>query len=270
MTAPRPRGRPKAFEDKTDQNTVRSLDRAMSILEALSQTNGITLSDLAERTDQSTATVYRVLTTLAGHGIAEADGQLWHVGVGAFRIGTAFLRRTNLAEQSRAPMQALMRDTGETANLGVMMGDDVLFVSQVETQEAIRAFFPPGTKSPMHVSGIGKALLAFGPEERVEALAAKGLAGFTPASITRVEDLRADLALTRARGFSIDNEERTEGMRCVAAPVFDALGAAVAGISVSGPAFRMSLEDADAIGARVCAAADAVTRGLGGVPAARA
>jgi GNAT superfamily N-acetyltransferase len=160
-TESRPRGRPKAFHDKTDQNTVQALDRALGLLSTLAAHPGLTLSELAEASGQAVATVFRALVTLQSHGMVEVEepGQIWHIGPGAFRVGSAFLRRTKVVERARAPMDQLMRDTGETANLGVEVGDEVLFLSQVVTHEAIRAFFAPGTKSPMHVSGIGKALL---------------------------------------------------------------------------------------------------------------
>ncbi|HEX9857037.1 MAG TPA: IclR family transcriptional regulator, partial [Paracoccaceae bacterium] len=264
----RPRGRPKAFHDRTEQNTVQSLDRAMGLLEVLAGASGLTLSELAARSDQAAATVYRALVTLQAHGMVEVEeqGQLWHVGAGAFRVGSAFLRRTKVAERARQPMDALMRVTGETANLGVESRDEVLFLSQVETHEAIRAFFPPGTKSPMHVSGIGKALLAFYPEERVRGIVGRqGLEKFTTLSITSEFMLLRDLARTRERGYSIDDQERAEGMRCIAAPIFNAYGEPVAGLSVSGPAFRMNLADSGRIGALVRAAADQVTEATGGV-----
>lgn len=265
---PRPRGRPKAFHDKTDQNTVQSLDRAMRLLEILAASSGLSLSDLAAQSAQAPATVYRALVTLQSHGIVEIEepGQLWHVGGGAFRIGSAFLRRTKVVERARQPMDALMRATGETANLGVESGDEVLFLSQVETHEAIRAFFPPGTKGPMHVSGIGKALLAWYPEDRVRGiLKRRGQEKFTPLSITSDTALLRDLAQTRARGYSIDDQERAQGMRCIAAPIFNAHGEPVAGLSVSGPAFRVSLSEAGRIGALVRAAADQVTAATGGM-----
>ncbi|BAQ67677.1 IclR family transcriptional regulator [Rhodovulum sulfidophilum] len=268
MTQPRPRGRPRAFHDKTDQNTVRALDRAMGLLTALSETKGLTLSELAALSNQSPATVYRVLITLQGHDIVELEeeAQRWHVGPGAFRIGSGFLRRTNVAERSRGAMQALMRATGETANLGVEDRDEVLFLTQVETHETIRAFFSPGTRGPMHCSGIGKALLAFLPAARVAAiLETQGLPGFTPRSITSETGLHADLDRTRARGYAIDDQERAEGMRCIAAPIFNAHGEPIAGLSVSGPAFRIPLDAADGIGAEVRAAADRVTAATGGI-----
>jgi IclR family transcriptional regulator, acetate operon repressor len=265
--AKKPRGRPRAFNDKTDQNTVQALDRALGLLEHLAAHPGLTLSELAEVSGQAVATVYRALVTLQGHGMVEIEepGQIWHIGGGAFRVGSAFLRRTKVVERARQPMDALMRATGETANLGVEWKDEVLFLAQVETHEAIRAFFPPGTRGAMHCSGIGKALLAWYPPDRVQGIVARqGLAKFTTLSITLESQLMRDLARTRERGFSIDDQERAEGMRCIGAPVFNAFGEPVAGLSVSGPAFRVGLSDAARLGALVRAAADLVTEATGG------
>jgi len=268
MAETRPRGRPKSFIDKTDQNRVQAIDRAMGLLRRLSESPGMTLSELAAAAGESAATVYRVLVTLQEHDIVETEdpGQLWHVGGGAFRIGSAFLRRTKVVERARQPMDRLMRDTGETANLGIENRDEVMFLAQVETHEAIRAFFAPGTKSPMHVSGIGKALLAWYPPDRVRQIVQRqGLPGFTTLSITSDISLERDLARTRTRGFAIDDQERAEGMRCVAAPIFNAFAEPVAGLSVSGPAFRLPLSATDRIGTLVRRAADQVTEATGGV-----
>lgn len=265
--AQKPRGRPKAFNDKTDQNTVQSLDRALVLLKHLARRPGRTLSELAEETGQAVATTFRALQTLQGHEIVEVEepGQLWHIGAGAFRIGTAFLRRTKVVERARQPMDQLVRDTGETANLGVEVRGEVLFLAQVETHEAIRAFFPPGTKGPMHSSGIGKALLAWYPEERArDIIARQGLPKFTSLTLTSDTALLRDLARTRERGFAIDDQERAEGMRCIAAPIFNAYAEPVAALSVSGPAFRVGLSDATRIGHLVRAAADLVTGATGG------
>lgn len=266
--AQKPRGRPKAFTDKTDQNTVQALDRALHLLEHLAQAPGRSLSDLAQETGQAVATTFRALQTLQAHAMVEIEepGQLWHIGAGAFRVGTAFLRRTKVVERARQPMDSLMRDTGETANLGVEVRGEVLFLAQVETHQAIRAFFPPGTKGPMHASGIGKALLAWHPDDRVTAIVARqGLEKFTTLTITSLSTLTRDLARTRDRGFAIDDQERAEGMRCIAAPIFDAHAEPVAGLSVSGPAFRVGLSDAGRLGVLVRAAADRVTEATGGI-----
>ena len=96
----KPKGRPKSFHDKTDQNTIQALDRALGLLEIVAARSGLTLSDLAAKSDQAVATVYRALVTLQGRGMVEVEdpGQLWHIGGGAFRVGSAFLRRTKLDE----------------------------------------------------------------------------------------------------------------------------------------------------------------------------
>ena len=261
----RPRGRPKGFYEKTEQNTVKSLDRAMTMLAALARTESATLTDLSNELGESTATLYRVLVTLKAHGIVEADDtdQTWHIGPGAFLIGSAFLRRTSLIERSRPVLRRLMEATGETANLGIESDGAVLFVSQVETYAPIRAFFPPGTKSPMHASGIGKVLLSGWPERRLRSFTDAGLQGFTAHTITQTAALEAELQTIRTDGFALDDEERNDGMRCIAAPVRNAHGETIAGLSVSGPVSRLSKLQAIAMSQIVMAAANDVSFSLG-------
>lgn len=263
----RARGRPRDWHDKTEQNTIKSLDRAMEVFAFLSRTGGLSLSALAEETGQSPATVYRILVTLEGRGLVEFDAseQVWHIGPAAFVIGARFLRRTSLVDRARPVMRALMEQTGETANLGIEKEGAVLFLGQVETNATIRAFFPPGTLSEMHASGIGKALLAHMDDRRLGRVLGGGpLQAFTGQSITDMVALDADLARIRARGYAVDNEEKTDGMRCIAAPVFDMTGEAVAGISVSGPTSRVGLDDIDRLSVPVMDAARDLTRAIGG------
>lgn len=263
----RARGRPRDWHDKTEQNTIKSLDRAMAVFEFLSASQGKALSDLAAETGQSPATVYRILITLEGRGLVEFDAeeQVWHIGPQAFVIGSRFLRRTSLVDRARPVLRRLMQQTGETANLGVEQNGQVLFVSQVEAAATIRAFFAHGTLSPMHSSGIGKALLAHMDAEWLDAyLRHQTLEVFTEHTITTPEALRADLEATRARGFAIDGEEKNIGMRCIAAPVFDMNHEVVAGISVSGPTSRIAVGQIDEIGAAVIEAAQSLSRALGG------
>src|SRR6056297_622723 len=262
----RNRGRPKAWDDKTAQNTIKSLDRAMGVFDHLSTLPGATLSELAEDLDQSAATVYRILVTLEGRGLVEFDAgqQLWHIGPRAFVIGARYLRRTSVVERARPILRRLMEATGETANLGIAREAHVLFISQVETHASIRAFFPPGTLSPMHASGIGKALLAQMSDDRLSRLIATApLDRFTDRTLTEPGDLRADLQQTRARGYAIDDEEKNTGMRCIAAPVFDLSGEAVAGISVSGPVDRVSSSQTPRLAEAVIQAAADLSRALG-------
>ena len=265
----KPRGRPRGWKDSTSQNTIKSLDRAMEIFEHLSTQSGKPLSALAAELGQAPATVYRVLLTLEARGLVEFEKgeQLWHIGARAFVIGARFLRRTGLVERARPIMRELMEATGETANLGVAQGTSVLFVSQVETHANIRAFFPPGTLSPMHASGIGKALLAEMPPARLKRImSSTERERFTENTLVVPESLRADLEVGRARGYAIDDEEKNAGMRCVAAPVFDIHGEAVAGISVSGPTSRMSAHRIEEFAVPVTEAAAQLTAAIGGTP----
>lgn len=262
------RGRPRGWDDKTAQNTIKSLDRAMEVFEYLSEAQGKPLTMLADEMGQSPATVYRILVTLEGRGLVEFDPeeQLWHIGPRAFVIGARFLRRTSLVDRARPIMRKLMETTGETANLGIEKEGAVLFLSQVETHASIRAFFPPGTLSPMHASGIGKALLAHMDDDRLDRLLATvTLQAFTERSITGHDALKEDLAKIRERGFSVDNEEKNAGMRCIAAPVFDMNREAVAGISVSGPTSRISEAETLRLSRPVMEAARQLTLAIGGV-----
>lgn len=267
QNANRRRGRPKSFNEPQSPNLIQSLDRALDVLEALASPEGMTLSELSTHLDQSPATMHRVLATLERREFVEIspDRQIWFIGPEAYRTGAAFLRRSNVVERSRPVMRELMLETGETSNLGIEKDGNVLFISQVETHESIRAFFPPGTLSPLHASGIGKALLSTYDDDRLSALLKSStLKRFTENTARSVAQLKEELLLSRERGYAIDDEERTKGMRCVAAPILNVHGEAVAGISVSGPTHRMPDRIVSQIGQRVAEAAKTVSRRLGG------
>jgi IclR family acetate operon transcriptional repressor len=263
----RQRGRPRSFNAPADATSVQALDRGLRILAIVAEGDALSLSEVAARSGIAASTAYRMLTTLSHHGMVEFDqaAQLWSVGVGTYSMGSAFLRRRKLVDRARAIMQGLMEATGETANLGVAEDDCVVFVSQVETHQAIRAFFRPGTRSTFHASGIGKAILAYLPPDRIEAILRKaGLEAYTAKTLADPASLARDLAEIRERGFAIDDEERNEGMRCVAAAIFNEFGEPVAGISVSGPTVRVTPERVAAVGPLVRQSAQEVTRAIGG------
>ncbi|MEE9388657.1 MAG: HTH-type transcriptional regulator BhcR [Paracoccaceae bacterium] len=263
----RQRGRPKSFDGKAaEKNVIQSLAGALDVLDALAAADGLTLSELAVKLSRSPSTIYRILNTFAQRSIVEIEPsqQTWHVGPAAFRLGSAFLRRSNILERARPVMRLLMEQIGETANLGIEKSDMVLFISQVEARQTIRAFFPPGMQSPMHASGIGKALLSLYSQERLKRLhKQQKLERFTPFTITDPQALMQDLEQIRANGYALDNEEREVGMRCIAAPIVDSFGEAVAGISVSGPTHRMTPDRFASIGAQVRQASDTLSRDLG-------
>ena len=263
----RPRGRPRSTETDTKLSTVRALDRGLVLLRELAQVGSITLTDLAIRADMPPSSIHRMLFTLQKHGFVEFDEtiQEWQIGIETYRIGNTYLARTNLVEAARKPLRHLMEETGETANLGIADNGDVVFIDQIETHNPIRAFFRPGTRSHMHASGIGKSLLADLPHRDVEKiLKLKGQPEFTVKTLTSSDNLMADLERTRKRGWSIDDEERYLGMRCVASNIYNSFGEAVAGISISGPTVRFPDEVVAKLGPVVKRAAAEVTNAIGG------
>jgi IclR family acetate operon transcriptional repressor len=264
----RGRGRPKSAFTDSSTSTIQALDRGLAVLSALARDGGGTLSDLSMRLGMPASTAHRVLATLDKHGFVDIDEetQTWRVGLEAFRVGSAFMQRTNLLEVGRSTMRDLMEQTGETANMGILDADHVVFIGQVETHNPIRAFHRPGSRGPMHASGIGKALLAAMPQPEAERLLTRtGLQSFSDKTLTSRESLLNDMAATRQRGWSFDDEERYEGMSCVAAVIYDGYGAPVAGISVSGPSARFAAGTLPSLGAAVKAAAAEVTDRIGGL-----
>jgi len=265
--APRPRGRPRsAFTDK-GAGTLQALDRALALLAEVARRDGASLTDLSRSLDIPTATTHRILTTLQGRDFVRFDEerQDWSVGLEAYRTGVAYLRRAGLADMGRPVMRRLMEETGETANLAVPDGAGVVFIGQVETGNPIRAFFPPGSRTPMHASGIGKAILAALPaDRRARLLPGSGLTGFTARTHVSLASLMADLDATRARGWSFDRDERYEGMSCIGAAILDGRGEPCAGISISGPSSRFSDDRLPGFGAAVTAAAAQLTSLIAG------
>lgn len=268
----RPRGRPRGSGSTPQGGTVQALDRGLILLSALARVGKGTLSDIADRAGMPPSSAYRLLMTMQAHGVVDFDetAQEWMIGVEAFRIGRAFVHRVSVVEAAREPMYQLMRETGETANLAIAESGTVVFMSQVESRNPIRAFFRPGTRGALHASGIGKALLAEMTVEDVAAIVKHhGLERFTPQTLTTPEALAADMEATRRRGWAYDDEERHRGMRCIAAPIFDTYGEAVAGVSVSGPTVRFPDADVARTAEHVRHAAETITDRIGGTQPVR-
>ncbi len=268
----RPRGRPRSQAPASEAATVQALDRGIHLLRVLAKEGKATLSDLALRVGMPPSSAHRTLATLEKNELVEFRGatQEWMIGVEAYRIGNAFIQRNNLIEVGLEVMERLVDETGETANLAIGHQGEVVFISQVETPNPIRAFFPPGTRVHMHASGIGKALLAELSRREVESiLQEKGLPEFTPNTLTSPAALFESFKEIRRRGWSMDDEEHYLGMRCIAAPIYNTHGKAIAGISISGPSARVSDSAATELAAKVKKAAADATALTGGKPPER-
>ena len=266
-TQKRPRGRPKSLFKESSAGTMQSLDRALGVLTSVARFERASLSDLAREIGVPTATTHRILTTLQKHGYVTFDDerQEWMIGIEAYRTGASFLRRNSVLEIGRPILRRLMQDSGETANLAVPDGGEVVFVGQVETSNPIRAFFPPGARTPMYASGTGKAILAAMKEAALgKLLKSADLTKFTDSTLASEEMLLRDLAETRARGWSHDREERYEGMSCIGAAIYNDKGEPCAGISVSGPTVRFDDVRATDLAELVVQAAQEITYLSGG------
>ncbi len=250
--------------------TVQSVTRALSLLELLGEDDeGYRLSDLAERSGLSPSTVHRLLTTMEQKRFVQFDPytHLWHVGRQSFSVGAAFVRRRNFVAET-IPFLRRIRDlTRETVNLAVAEEGEVVILTQVESREIVRAITRAGGRAPMTSSGVGKAILATYSPEDVSAIVQRyGLPRVTPKSIIRAGELHDALNRVRSQGYAVDDEENAIGLRCVAAVIFNEHSEALAAISVSGPATRISDERLVSLGRIVSEAADEITSALGGKP----
>lgn len=248
--------------------TVQSLSRALSILNVLAGNDqGLGLGDVANETGLALSTAHRLLTTLQSENYVRFDAErgMWTVGVQSFIVGSAFLRSRELTSIARPYMYRLMERCGETANLAVEDGGQAVYVAQIECRQVMRAIARPGGRAAMHNSGVGKMLLATMPEQTIKDIVdLHGMAPATGRSHQSISELLADLAAIRERGYAIDDEENSIGLRCVAAPIFDEHSKAIASISVSGPTARIDDELLPVLGRAVTDAAAKITRELGG------
>ncbi|MEQ8356363.1 MAG: IclR family transcriptional regulator C-terminal domain-containing protein [Kiloniellaceae bacterium] len=247
---------------------VQSLGRALSILERLADADGMTLTDLSQSVGLAPSTTHRLLTTLQQRRFADFDEEygVWVIGVGAFNVGNAFLRNRRIVTLGRPVMRRLMEEVGETVNLAVEDKDELVYITQFESHAPMRAFFRPGRRAPMHASAVGKAMLAEMDEAALTSLLqSKGMPRFTDKTFVDPVALRADLLRIRERGWAVDDEEHTIGMRCVAATIHNEHAEVIAGVSVSGPSVRVTETRLGELGARVVQAANAITEQIGGV-----
>lgn len=269
-TAKRKPSPAKAGRDKPKERSgqVQSLARALSILNTLAESgSGMTLTDMAHTIGLAPSTAHRLLTTLQQERFVRFEplGGVWQVGVQAFIVGSGFLRSRDLAATARPYMQKLMEEYGETVNLAVEDRGLVVYLSQVECQEMMRAFARPGARVPMHSSGVGKALLSAMPDQKVEKIIERrGMEKKTERTIVRTADLKTHLADVRKRGYAIDDEEQAVGLRCVAAVIRDEFGEPCGALSMSGPMARLVDDRVAQLGEVVSRAAAKITAEWGG------
>jgi IclR family acetate operon transcriptional repressor len=220
--------------------SVQAVDRALDLLEALAQAESpLGVGELADRTGLPQGTAHRLLQSLHQRGYVRREAsRKYSMGTGAVRLADAAQR--SLARSARPYLAELVALSGETSNLAVLEGDEVVYVAQVSSPHTLRMFAEVGRHVPPHSTAVGKVLLAALPREQALGIVRRtGLPGRTPATITDLGAFVAELDLVATRGWAADEEEQETGVRCVAVPV-GGPGPSLAALSLSGPAERFA------------------------------
>ena len=265
-------GRPGPAEvEPASRYTVGSVARALRLLEAIADgpADGLTLSEISRELGTSKSTAFALVHTLADQGYLRAvdPGPHYLLGLALVRLGDVSADRLPLGPLCRPILHQLSTQTGLTTRAAVNDDSQPMFVERVDAPGAIRFHTPLGVPELAHVSSAGKAILAELPDEEVTALLGRaGMPRRTPKTITDLDELLADLAATRRRGYAVDDEEDVEGVFCVGAAFYDHAGSCAGAISATGIKRDLPPRAVEDLGQAVRAAADQVTALLRGTP----
>ncbi|HHV63136.1 MAG TPA: IclR family transcriptional regulator [Firmicutes bacterium] len=233
--------------DRDRGNTVKSLFKVMDILRCFSEDKpewGV--SELSRRLGLPKSTVHSILATLEKGRFVEKNpnNNCYRLGLRIFELGYVVRCSMGIREYAIPYLEDLQEKTQEIVYFTVPCEGEVLYIEAVYPSKRLVHYSIVGRKAPMHCTGVGKAILAYLPDEVVdEIIRIKGLTRYTENTITDALALKEELALTRQRGYAIDNREHDPGIKCVAVPIRDRWsGNAVGSISVSGPALHFSDE----------------------------
>jgi IclR family KDG regulon transcriptional repressor len=250
------------------------LDKVMQILECFSnETPELRYADLVSRLKLNKSTLYRLLEAMRSYRLVEVDKSTgkYHLGLKLFELGTLAVNRLEIGKYVIPILERLVRQTGETGHLCVLDGSEVIYVSKVESHQRIRIPSSVGRRNPAYCTGVGKAILAGLSEvELGEYLARTSMHPYTKRTITDPAELRKQLSSVRALGYSVDDQEIDEGVRCVGASIKDYSGNVIAGISIAGPSIRITKRKVLELAPFVVQAANDISEQLGYRPSLRA
>lgn len=218
---------------------VQSLERAFDLLERMADAGGeVGLSELSAGSGLPLPTIHRLMRTLVACGyVRQQANRRYSLGPRLIRLGESASRL--LGTWARPHLARLVEETGETANMALLDGDEVVYVAQVPSKHSMRMFTEVGRRVLPHTTGVGKALLAPLPTEEVRALLARtGMPAATDKTITSPDEFLGALEDVRRAGYAVDDNEQEIGVRCLAVRVPDSPTAAA--ISISGPAGRLT------------------------------
>jgi IclR family KDG regulon transcriptional repressor len=243
-----------------------SVGTAIALLKCFSaEEHELGVSDLSRKLGVAKSTVHRLARTLIADGMLEQnpENEKYRLGIALFGLGALVRRRMNLSSEARQDLFALRNVTGETVQLAILDGADIMFVYNLESTQAIRVNSDIGVRKPAFCTASGRAILAFQSDEAVREVLASRLERRTPRTETDPARLRKLLSEVKARGFSIEDEESEAGMRAIAAPVRGAGGIVVGSVAVAGPVQRLSKDTLARFAPQVIRTAEAISARLG-------
>jgi IclR family transcriptional regulator, acetate operon repressor len=222
-----------------------TLGKAMDVLEVIAASpEPLRFTDLLPLINQPRGTLHRQLKNLIDEGLVSVGrDQTYELGLRLLRFASKSWSRNRFREIAEPVMRRLHEATGETVHLGVLSGSEVVYLDKVESRQTVRMHSQIGNASPTYCTGVGKAALSTLDDGRVRKLLANTVfRHHTPTTLLSLEALIGELHQIRTEGNAYDREEHEPGIHCVAAPVSSRDGLVAAGISVTAPAFRVSMK----------------------------
>ncbi|MBU0703842.1 MAG: IclR family transcriptional regulator [Chloroflexi bacterium] len=226
---------------------IESLGRGLQILEAFSEASpNLSLTEITSIVGLDISTVFRFVYTLENLGYLERDPETkrYRPGLRVLRLGFTALNSLEMAQVARPYLKALSAECGETTNMTVRDGVEIVYVARNKTQQVISVNLELGSRLPVYCTSMGKAqLVDFSRQELYDLLGKGPYPKMGPNTITTLDGLVAELDKVRRRGYAINDEDLAAGLRSVAAPVRGAEGQVVAAINVSVPSVRVSRQE---------------------------
>jgi len=250
-----------------EQHSIQSVDRAITLLEAIAEAGGeTTLTELSRRTRLNISTCHHLLSTLVQRGYAAKVPvrRSYALGARILYLSNACLTQVDLPARAAPFIEQINEKTGETVHLAVLQGDAMMKVAKRESRHPVRVDTGTlGKSDAAHATASGKAMLAWLPESEMKRVLAHGMARYTPNTITEWPALIEELRHVRRNGYSMDREEFQPGVICVGAAIRDHNGAVVGAISASTPTMRANDEHLALVREQVTGAVRALSAELG-------
>lgn len=227
-------------------DSVKTVKRSIDILNLLAEDGSqVGVIELSKRLKTSQSTVYRILSTLAAEGYVAQDPQTekYRLGLQGIILAGAALNQLEIRKQAISLLERLVAATSCNANLGILHQQHVMYIARIDGPKSARMYTPVGRRAPAHATALGKAMLAFLPQDEVDRILRSDLTVCTPHTITDRAALAQELRRTRERGYAVDEEEFLAGIRCIGVPVRGPSGTVEAALSLSGSVFQIREED---------------------------